>query len=126
MNNIFENAFLRKAYKTRDGRKAVFYNHHNGFARERANYVTMILEGQESIYRWYYDGTAHDKQEHLDIVSEWKETISEEELDSLANDCQIETTCLLGNTQYRALTENEKKIFKAGCRKIMELIDNKK
>lgn len=71
MNNIFKNAYFGKPYMTRDGRRAVFYNHHNGYAREKANYVTMILEGQESIYRWYYDGTAADHQEHLDIVSEW-------------------------------------------------------
>lgn len=84
MTNIFKNACFGKAYKTRDGRKAVFYNHHNGYAREKANYVTMILENQESIYRWYYDGTATDYQEHLDIVSEWNEPINEEELDELA------------------------------------------
>lgn len=71
MKNIFKNAYFGKIYKTKDGRKTVFYNHHNGMARLRANYVTMILEGQESIYRWYYDGTAADHQEHLDIVSEW-------------------------------------------------------
>lgn len=73
MNNIFENAYFGKSYKTKDGRKAVFYNHHNGSARARANYVTMILEGQESIYRWYYNGVAAEHQEHLDIVSEWQE-----------------------------------------------------
>ncbi len=85
-NNIFRNAYLGKAYKTRDGRKAIFYNHHNSHAREKANYVTMILENQESIYRWYYDATAADHQEHLDIVSEWHEEINEEELDRLAKE----------------------------------------
>lgn len=88
MENMFENAYIGKAYRTRDGRKAIFYNHHDAFAREGAKYVTMILEGEESIYRWRYNGTAHDYQEHLDIVSEWQEEIeiSEEELDELAED----------------------------------------
>lgn len=84
MENIFKNAYLGKAYKTRDGHKAVFYNHHNSYVRERANYVTMILEDHESIYRWYYDGTAADYQEHLDIISEWEDETNEEELDKMA------------------------------------------
>lgn len=85
MKNIFENAYLGKAYKTRDGRKVIFYNHHSASAREHAKYVTMILEGQESIYRWYYDGTALDYQEHLDIVSEWEESINKEKLYNIAD-----------------------------------------
>lgn len=120
MNNIFENAYFGKPYRTKNGRKAVFYNHHNSHAREKARYVTMILEGQESIYKWYYDGTAADCQEHLDIVSEWEEPIDGEKLDKLADNYAKNLFPNEDNVYTEALRKECGRDFKAGYRKCWE------
>lgn len=81
MVNIFENAYFGKAYKTRDGRKAIYLRN-------------FICNG---IYHFVSTGdiefTVNDKgnvdkiyQFGADIVSEWKESIDDEKLDELANE----------------------------------------
>lgn len=117
MENIFKDAHLGKAYKTRAGHKAVFYNHHAAYASERAKYVTMILENREGIYRWYYDGTAFEGQEYLDIISEWQEEVNDEEIKKLAEDYISEHF-----EEYEPLVTWGEKIavYKAGYKKALE------
>ena len=75
MDNIFSNAYFGKAYKARDGRKAIFQNF-NGDLCE------MILP--DCSFNVWKDGLFDAGQEgSLDIVSEWHEEINEEKLDAL-------------------------------------------
>lgn len=82
MKNIFENAYFGKAYKTRDGRKAILVNWSDRmtkvflYVKER----DMEFYGEEM---YELDGTTSKGSTPHDIVSEW--TIDEEELDNLAN-----------------------------------------
>ena len=68
MDNIFKNAYFGKAYKTRDGRKAIYlqlsFNKHLHF---------VVVE-KEIIAECYTDcGSERNGEDELDIVSEWKE-----------------------------------------------------
>lgn len=88
MNNIFENTYFGKVFKTRNGRKAIFYKGVFTRARKESNYVTLLLEESDDLIQGFHtyklDGTAHDGHTHLDIISEWNNPIDEEELDELA------------------------------------------
>lgn len=118
-NKLFENAYFGKPYKTRDSRKAIFYNHHNTYAREKANYVTMILEEEECIYRWYYDGKAADSQEHLDIISEWEEPVDEENLNRLTI-AEYPLDDGIEEAHWNAQQCKLREAYKAGYRKAKE------
>lgn len=76
MNNIFENAYFGKTYKTKDGRKAIYVNAKYSPCDDR---IYLILEGDKSVteYRPNGEGIYVVCQ---DIVSEWKKEINEEEL----------------------------------------------
>ena len=80
MNNIFENAYFGKAYKTRDGRKAIYYHSRPDSTHE------LIVEGCSPVIIYWSNGeTIHTiSNKHLDIVSEWQEEINDEELDKFA------------------------------------------
>lgn len=71
MNNIFENAYFGKAYKTRDGRKAIYIQED-----------CCIVEGNIDTFSYFDDGhySISLKKCGIDIVSEWTEPINEEEL----------------------------------------------
>lgn len=72
MENIFENAYFGKPYKTRDGRKAVYLGDN-----------TCWIEGGDTEIGYSRNGLFVDIQEHgIDIVSEW--TIDEKELNKMA------------------------------------------
>ena len=79
MDNIFENAYFGKAYKTRDGRKAVLitYNQRN----KQSPYVCAVscyFDGsiKSVCHNFYPNGQLHDNSETVnDIVSEWQEPI---------------------------------------------------
>lgn len=78
-NNIFENAYFGKAYKTMDGSKAIF---HGIFGNE--NLVMLFVEGKRKHIKCtingkstYTDGVVGSNW--ADIVSEWQE-VNEDEL----------------------------------------------
>lgn len=78
MNNIFENAYFGKSYKTRDGRKA-------RYCGKQASMFELELDG--IIIDYFSDGSFYTAGESpLDIVSKWQEEINEEELDKLAKE----------------------------------------
>lgn len=78
MENIFENAYFGKEYKTRDGRKALFHRN----ANNRTWY--LITEDINDRIPYNADGTCVGDSCH-DIVSEWEEPINEDKLDRFAN-----------------------------------------
>lgn len=84
MNNIFENAYFDKSYKTRDGKKAI-YLFSSGCG------VYCITENFRNKIRYYhFNGIPYDfefsKYRGEDIISEWQEEINEKELDKLAEE----------------------------------------
>lgn len=107
-NNIFKNAYFGKAYKTRDGKKAIYHGseeHKSGDGRIWL-YHYLMLEPEISdflgknevinLYEAYINDNGIGRFANLkyckgsganagyDIISEWKEEINDEELDSLA------------------------------------------
>lgn len=73
MENLFENAYYDKPYKTRDGRKAIYLGYRHSF---------HILSPQDynGIIAYKDNGLVCDGEEQaLDIVSEWTEEINEKE-----------------------------------------------
>ena len=82
MKNIFENACFGKAYKTRNGKKAI-YLFSSGCG------VYCITEEFHNTIRYFnFDGIPYDfecsRYRGEDIVSEWQEPIDEEKLSELA------------------------------------------
>ena len=79
MNNIFENAYFGKAYKTRIGRKAIYIKNLSDYTY---HHQLVLDNGDIGVYdnfgKPYGDNV-------LDIVSEWHEEINEEKLDELAS-----------------------------------------
>lgn len=109
MNNIFENACFGKAYKTRDGRKALLWYYNTG--NNVVDQAVLITIGASQIL---VDGTGKDMNEPYhnttnDIITEWQSEINEEELDSIAESCCIEDEGELYSTYLDG--------FKAGYRK---------
>lgn len=103
MENIFENAYFGKMYKTRDERKAVLYSRTGlmyGFViihekiSDMNHAVIFEVDSFGEVYHENDKGT-----DGLDIISEWQE-IGKEELDKLAK-------------EYMA--EERKCIIKGGC-----------
>ena len=84
--NMFKNAYFGKAYKTRDGRKAIYISQESVYPFRHA----LSLGGVS--YAMYNDNGKYDMLVQLDnyqadIVSEWQEEeIDEEHLDNLAYD----------------------------------------
>lgn len=76
MKNIFEGAYLGKAYKTRNGRKAIYIYYGSDVNLPFIERHHLIYEGLNSIQTSNYE----------EIVSEWEEPIDEEELDRLAHE----------------------------------------
>lgn len=80
MENIFENAYFGKLYKTRDGRKAI--------------YTIMSCDShwlaiQDTSFTCEYNNQGKlvsNIGNVMDIVSEWQEEIDEEELEKLADE----------------------------------------
>lgn len=91
MKNIFENAYFGKAYKTRDGRKAIFVemiNNSSFFEKYTKVYSCIHESGQRLFYTQEGNDVTRnciDKDSLYNIVSEWEE-VNEEELDKLAYD----------------------------------------
>lgn len=90
MKNIFKNACFGKAYKTRDGRKAIYIKEklvHESLSHTDVLYAQLVLETGDILEVVKEIGVSNGTQliyDNLDIVSEWYEEISEEKLDELA------------------------------------------
>lgn len=126
MENIFENAYFGKAYKARDGRKAVYLK--KGKSGKHAiifeNGTTYYVNPDGCYYNLEYFINPQDYITPGDIVSEWHEEINEEELDKLANE-DAEKAYILKDSNYNLwylVTET----FKRGYRKAFESLTNKK
>lgn len=103
MNNIFENAYFGKPYKTRDGRKALYIGN---------NTCIIVKETNPKIY--FDDGAFSMIAEcRFDIISEWQEDIHEDKLDALAKEYIKDKK----EPSIRIASYNG---FRAGYRKAME------
>lgn len=85
MENIFENPYFGKSYKTRDGRKALLWYYHTG--NNVVDQAVLITIGASQIL---VDGTGKDMNEPYnnttnDIISEWQEEKTLEDVNSLIN-----------------------------------------
>lgn len=118
MNNIFENAYFGKAYKTRDGRKAIYLGCRDSF---------HILSPQDynGIIAYKENGlVCEGEEQELDIVSEWQEEINEEELHKLATEYDDTLSYVTYNaknngqeTELEMIPWGIAEAFKAGYRK---------
>lgn len=109
MNNIFENAYFGKPYKTRNGRRAI-YDKERIFVK---GWHWVLIE-DEGMYQLNDNGLLQENEEtRFDIVSEWQE-VSEEELDKLAEDFLSEGYENNCNPDFMECCKN---IYKAGYRK---------
>lgn len=85
INDIFKNAFLGKAYKTRDGRKAIYCE-----SNENSSHTVIHRLMSKGPFGLRFVNTLSNgnifpfRMDKNDIVSEWKEEVNEEELDKLA------------------------------------------
>ena len=72
--NIFQSAYFGKAYKTRDGRKAIYIQED-----------CCIVEGNRDVFSYFDDGHFSIPLEEcdIDIVSEWQEPIDKDKLDKI-------------------------------------------
>lgn len=114
MNNIFENAYFGKAYKTRDGRKMIYLIPCPGGEMHK------LLDEDINIEHLHKNGQ-YAKLYPLpcDIVSEWQEPVDEEELNKLALKEYAEWALPLKEDEY-ILDEHTKmqiEAFKVGYRK---------
>lgn len=89
MKNIFENAFFGKSYKTRDGRKAIYF-----CRTERNKWHELIVDGETLSLPYQDSGLAVGN--HLeypewdeDIVSEWQEMVDENRLDKISKEYSL-------------------------------------
>lgn len=72
MENIFENAYFGKAYKTRDGRKAIY------IYKEKISPFKHALSLGGVMNAMYEDDGSYDCSVHdADIVSEWQKEVDE-------------------------------------------------
>lgn len=98
MNNIFENAYFGKPYKTRDGRKVLYHSYNNIYPdNPYQNHHNLILEEKDGIRDtvWIWCNDYGHVEEHVegewlnetnsDIISEWREEIDEEKLAHLSS-----------------------------------------
>ena len=114
MKNIFENAYFGKAYRTREGRKALY---HNIISTEEGtkHYLITISSG----FICDNDGKSPCKDDS--IISEWREEVNEEELDKITK----ETLKRIMPTDYGdGYNQTLASIFKIGFRKALEMIKN--
>lgn len=118
MNNIFENAYFGKVYKTRDGHKAIYIYKETIYPFRHALSLGGVVN---AMYKenGLYDMEKEVDNYHADIVSEWEESVDEKELDDMANDFGL----TIGDPMnfHQAERINYAIIgFKAGYHKAME------
>lgn len=84
MENIFQNAYFGKAYKTRDEKKALYVKY-NKESYDPDVPHQLVYESTGNLMQVDNQGNFwKDKESDFDIISEWKEEIDEEKLDALA------------------------------------------
>lgn len=77
-NNIFENAYFSKPYRTRNNQKAIF---------QCSGVACACLFTEEHCRTYNFDGTVFGLHEpEYDIVSEWQVEINKAKLDKLAKE----------------------------------------
>ena len=117
-NDIFENAYFGKPYRTRDGRKAIYF-----YQTERNKWHELIVEGDTVSLPYIDNGLAvgwhlNNHEWPDDIVSEWHEEINEDELDKLAESKAFEfENGEMTDISYRDFMLG----YKAGYRKAKEI-----
>lgn len=117
MTNIFENAYFGKAYKTRDGRKAIY---------TIASCGSHWLVIQDTSFTWEYNDNGKlvsDIGNIMDIVSEWQEEIDEEKLNRLAEEYFLNTyNNGVKDPNLEIINEKEFAVadFKAGYREALK------
>lgn len=111
MENIFKNAYFGKAYKTRDGKKAIYWKH--GVEHH------LLIETGYMLCK--DDGLSFNiNKPNLDIVSEWQDVIDDNNLNEIAyeelgvskEDMEEFDACLWTSDDYIDA-------FKAGYRKAL-------
>lgn len=115
MENIFENAYFGKAYKTRDERKAIYINE----STIDKGAVLIVYEDSLSTHRIMKDGhywATPNIESGNDIVSEWQEEINEVELEKIA----LEAVPRSYPFDMTDVAEPKREAFKAGYRKAKE------
>lgn len=112
-NNIFKNAYFGKAYKTRDGRKALYV----GKAYGLGIYVyLLVIEGSDDLDEFAQDGSFNVGSEHpFDIISEWQEPIDGEKLDIFAKE-------YIKDKKEQSMRIASYNGFRAGFRKAIEYL----
>lgn len=114
MNNIFNNAYFGKAYKTRDERKALYHcfdgQYHRLFTEERCDFSPYCDDNGKHL-------THSEEESRFDIISEWKEPIDEEELDALAEEYDSKVPHFINCDTGYTINYRIKEAYKAGCRK---------
>lgn len=121
MDNIFKDAYFGKAYKTRDGRKAIYIYKSNIYPFRHI----LSLGGVENAkYKGngLYDMKIEAENYHADIISEWDEPINEEKLTKLADESYPCWDCGSSKGVDCDICMNPGLIeaFKVGYRKAME------
>lgn len=98
MNNIFENAYFGKAYRTKDGRKAVYLSAYKcNSDAEGEHVVHRLVTEHDGIFVVHNDGSyaQNDIYSDWNVVSEWQEPIDEVKLTdkslAAAIECNLET-----------------------------------
>lgn len=116
MENIFENAYFGKAYKTRDGSKAIFICKRTDNSVWDLNHpYACVVEGFGEIWNYFPNGQLYIGEKFItesDIVSEWQEPIDEEKLNK-------EFDNFVNSNEFRSL-DTPYFYFKAGYRKAMK------
>lgn len=86
MKNIFENAYFGKAYKTRDGRKAIYGGNNNS----RLHSLMFQTKDDEDVFLGLYNSDGlyvmAKNANHLDIVSEWENLFDENKMNTILDD----------------------------------------
>lgn len=124
--NIFKNAYFGKPYKTRDGRKALYWRYVN---RNGEFIHHLILPNKSGKPMSKKDEIIANKEGKnlntsytelsTDIVSEWQEEVNKAELDKLTLDAVKQSLFSNpNNTEFTAYSCG----FKDGCRKALEYL----
>lgn len=132
--DIFRNAYFGKAYKTRDGRKAIFLDSYKVriFGKDEPC-IKCVIQDEDSFFFFEPDGlnfqggySADEDGDieywNTDIVSEWKDEVDEKKLDEIAEKSELKHIQIA--KQYEALGQcygfDYKDGFKDGYNKAKE------
>lgn len=125
MENIFENAYFGKAYKTKDGTRVTFIEQR--YEDDFSIHIPKCKYSIETTHRYnskgeFYLGNGEYGHGALDIISEWQEPVDEEKLDKLAEESEKEQISIAKQCESLGKCYGFDYItgFKAGYRKAKE------